>query len=152
MVLAHSMGAKAEVDGARVAERAWIEDLSKADSDHFVALHTEDATVHDPTFPAPLQGRKAIRNWLGGLYAMFPDYHVEKVRSFGNGDWVCLESVISGTMQGPIQGPGGHVVPATGKSFRINACVLCRVQGHEIAEVRTYYDVMGLMAQLGLKA
>lgn len=54
-------------------------------------------------------------------------------------------------MKGPIEA-AGHVVPATGKSFRVDACVLCRLRDGEIAEVRAYYDVMGLMAQLGLQA
>lgn len=139
-------------DGARLVERAWVEDLSKADSGHFVSLHTEDTTVYDPTFPEPLHGRKALETWLRSLYKMFPDYRVEKVRSFGEGDWICLESVVSGTMKGPIQGPGGHFVPATGKAFKINACVLCRLKDRQIAEVRAFYDVMGLMAQLGLRA
>ncbi len=142
----------AEDERTRVVERAWVEDLSKADTGHFVSLHAEDATVHDPTFPQPLQGRKAREAWVHDLYRMFPDYHVEKVRSFANGEWVCLESVNSGTMKGPIQAPGGHNVPATGKAFRMGTCVLCRMRGSQIAEVRAYYDVMGLMAQLGLQA
>ena len=71
-----------------MAQRAWIEDLSKGDVSHFVSLHTEDAVVHDPTFPAPLRGRKAVDGWLHGLYKMFPDYRVEKVRSFGDGEWI----------------------------------------------------------------
>ena len=140
-----------EHEGTRLVERAWIEDLSKADAAHFASAHAEDAVVHDPTFPAPLQGRKAIEGWLVGLYRMFPDYHVEKVRTFGEGDWICLEEVVTGTMKGPLEAPG-HSVPASGKSFRINAVVLCRLKGRQIAEVRTYYDVMGLMAQLGLRA
>lgn len=78
----------ADAQGGQVAQRAWIEDLSKGDVSHFVSLHTEDAVVHDPTFPAPLRGRKAVDGWLHGLYKMFPDYRVEKVRSFGDGEWI----------------------------------------------------------------
>ena len=49
----------------------------------------------------------------------FPDLHIETVRSFGQGDWVCVEWVVTGTHTGPLMGPGGETIPATNKTARV---------------------------------
>lgn len=136
-------------DNLTLVDRAWVDAFNNRDQDRFVSQHAEEVAMHDPTLREPVQGRTALGEWFHGLFEMFPDYKVEKTRLFGNGDWVCLEYIESGTMKGPIKGPSGNV-PPTGKSFRSDCCVVCRVSGRKISEVRVYYDVLGLMGQLGL--
>ena len=80
---------------------------------------------------------------------MFPDYKVREERIFGQDEWVCLEAEETGTMKGPL-GAGSHSVPPTNKSFKIPSSIICHVSNNKIDEVRLYYDVLGLMAQLGL--
>jgi len=80
---------------------------------------------------------------------MFPDYQIRKVRSFGQDDWVCLEVEETGTMKGPIHA-GPREVQPTGKTFKIPSSIICKVEEGHIGEVRIYFDVLGLMAQLGL--
>jgi len=46
-----------------------------------------------------------------GLFNMFPDYQIRRVRSFGQDDWVCLEVEESGTMKGPIHAGPREVQP-----------------------------------------
>jgi len=53
-------------------------------------------------------------------------------------------------MKGPLHGPGGRTLPPTNKNFKIQSTFVCKVLGGRISEVRVYFDVMGLMAQLGL--
>ena len=134
----------------RIAEQAWVEDLTSKSIEEFVKKHSEDVVVHDPTLPAPLKGEPALRELIEGLYRMFPDYQVKKVRSFGQDEWVCLEVEEMGTMKGPLHGPGGRTIPPTNKSFKIPSTYVCRVVNGRINEVRVYFDVMGLMGQLGL--
>ncbi len=81
---------------------------------------------------------------------MFPDYGMREERVFGQDDWVSLEVEETGTMKGPIHAPGNRTVQPTGKNFKISSSILCRLIDGKIAEVRAYYDVMGLMGQLGL--
>jgi len=71
-------------------------------------------------------------------------------RSAKQDEWICLEAEESGTMRGPLHGPGGRTIPPTNKSFKIPSTIVCRVVNGKINEVRVYYDVLGLMAQLGL--
>jgi predicted ester cyclase len=96
-----------------------------------------------------LKGRLALDKMWTGLFNMFPDYQIRRVRSFGQDDWVCLEVEESGTMKGPIHAGPGEIQP-TGKSFKIPSSIICRVEEGRIGEVRIYFDVLGLMGQLGL--
>src|SRR6266571_5228371 len=79
-----------------------------------------------------------------------PDLRTQKDRSFGQGDWVCLETTSSGTHKGPLLGPGGQAIPATGKSFRMKVAGVFKLERRRITEVHEYFDLAGFMAQLGL--
>ncbi len=79
-----------------------------------------------------------------------PDTRLDVVRTFGQGDWVCLEVTSTGTHTGPLKGPGGETIPATNKPVRFQGCALYKVEGGEITELRDYFDLLGMMAQLGL--
>ncbi len=135
----------------RTVEKAWVEALTAKAVDHLLSLHSESVVLYDPTLPKPLRGHGELRGFVEGLYKMFPDYRVSKIRSFGQDEWVCLEAEETGTMKGPIHGPGGHMVQPTGKSFKIQSSIVCKTANGKIGEVRIYYDVLGLMAQLGLR-
>lgn len=132
----------------RLVERAWVDSINERSLEKFLDLHGEVVVLYDPTLGS-LRGRPALEKMWKGLFSMFPDYQVRKVRSFGQEDWVCLEVEESGTMKGPIRA-GPREVPATGKSFKIPSSIIARVQDGRIGEVRIYFDVLGLMAQLGL--
>ena len=137
-------------ENLQVVHRAWVDALSNKEIDDFVGLHSETVVVYDPTLPQPLRGRTALRDLIQNLYGMFPDYKLKEERIFGQDEWVCLEAEESGTMKGPMHGPGGRTVQPTNKSFKAPSSIVCRLEKGKIAEVRVYFDVLGLMAQLGL--
>jgi len=60
-----------------------------------------------------------------------------------------LEVEESGIMKGPIHA-GLREIQPTGKSFKVPSSIICRVERGRIGEVRIYFDVLGLMGQLGL--
>ena len=135
-------------DNVRVVERAWVDSINKRAKENFLDLHGESALLYDPTLGS-LKGRLALDMMWTSLFSMFPDYQVRRVRSFGQDDWVCLEVEESGTMKGSIHA-GPREIRPTGKSFKIPSSIICRVEKGRIGEVRVYFDVLGLMAQLGL--
>ena len=135
-------------DNLRLVARAWVESINKRSPETFLNLHQESVVLYDPTLGS-LTGWTALRNMWDGLFGMFPDYQVRKVRGFGQDDWVCLEVEESGTMKGPLHA-GPKEIPPTGRSFKIPSSIICRVVDGQIGEVRIYFDVLGLMAQLGL--
>jgi len=136
------------MDNLRLVEQAWIDSINGKSQEEFLGLHAESVSLYDPTLKA-IKGKTALETMWKGLFSMFPDYEVRKVRSFGQDDWVCLEVEESGTMKGPIHA-GPREIPPTGKSFKIPSSIICKVENGRIGEVRIYFDVLGLMAQLGL--
>ncbi len=135
----------------QLVKEAWGDAFNRRDASRFANLHTASVVFHDPTVPQPIRGRTDLERWFDGLFKMFPDCRLEIGRVYGMGEWVCVECVESGTMKGPIKHPKGDV-PPTGKSYRISAVLVCKVEGRNIAEVRAFYDVVDLMSQLGLQA
>jgi len=135
-------------DNVRLVERAWVDSINSRSKENFLDLHEESTVLYDPTLGS-LKGRQALGKMWTGLFSMFPDYQIRRVRSFGQDDWVCLEVEESGTMKGPIHAGPKEIQP-TGKSFKIPSSIICRVDEGHIGEVRIYFDVLGLMAQLGL--
>ena len=136
------------VDNVRVVERAWVESINTRSKQDFLDLHLEYVTLYDPTLGS-VSGHSGLEKMWTGLFGMFPDYQIRKIRSFGQDEWVCLEVEETGTMKGPIHA-GSREVKPTGKSFKLPSSIICRVDGGRIGEVRIYFDVLGLMTQLGL--
>lgn len=132
----------------RLVERAWVDSINKRSKENFLDLHRESIVLYDPTLGS-LKGRLALDKMWTGLFSMLPDYQIRRVRSFGQDDWVCLEVEESGTMNGPIHA-GLREIQPTGKSFKIPSSIICRVEEGRIGEVRIYFEVLGLMAQIGL--
>jgi steroid delta-isomerase-like uncharacterized protein len=125
-----------------------VDSINTRSREEFLDLHGESVVIYDPTLGS-VKGRSALDKMWKGLFTMFPDYQIRKVRSFGQDDWVCLEVEESGTMKGPIHA-GPREVPPTGKSFKIPSSIIAKIENGRITEVRIYFDVLGLMSQLGL--
>ncbi|MEM0129750.1 MAG: ester cyclase, partial [Thermoplasmata archaeon] len=70
---------------------------------------------------------------------------------FASGHNTCSVADFPGTMRGPLKRGGGKVVPPTGKSFHVEFCTVATWTGRgEITEERLFYDLVGLMRQIGL--
>lgn len=120
------------------------------DLDGFVGFYSESAVHYQPSRSEPLKGRSAIReDYLKTTFTGFPDIQFEKVRAFGQGDWVCVEGIFKGTHTGILE-EGGQRIPATDKSVRAPVCIVFKVEGDKAMEVHEYIDQLGFFAQLGL--
>lgn len=129
---------------------AGLEAYNAHDWDRFLELYAESAVIYSPGLPEPLKGLAALREEIETGETAFPDHRMEKVRAFGQGDWVCVEYTMTGTHTGPFKGPGGETIPATNKPVRLQGCVVYKFEGGEIMEEHEYSDQLGMMAQLGL--
>jgi SnoaL-like polyketide cyclase len=69
---------------------------------------------------------------------------------FASGDWTCSIARFTGTMKGPMMGPDGKEIPPTLKSFEVDFCTVARWEKGEIVEENLFYDVVGLMRQIGV--
>jgi steroid delta-isomerase-like uncharacterized protein len=109
----------------------------------------DDCKLSDLATGATYRGVKGHRdfeqNWISG----FPDAKAEVVNAFGSGDSVCCEVVGSGTHKGTLKGPSGGI-PATGRKVELHKVDVYRCRGGRVVEGRTYYDVAGMLHQLGI--
>ena len=47
-------------------------------------------------------------------------------------------------------GPGRHMIPATNKKFELEFCTVAHWKNNEIVEEKLFYDLVGLLKQLGV--
>jgi predicted ester cyclase len=128
---------------------AW----NSQDWDTFNKRHSEDTAVYWPGQPEPTRGRKAHREEAIEFFKTFPDNHVGnrpyKVL-FGQGDWTCSVATFTGTMKGPMKGNDGKEILPTNKKFKVEFCTVAHWKDREIVEEKLFYDLVGLMRQIGL--
>ncbi|HVP16052.1 MAG TPA: ester cyclase [candidate division Zixibacteria bacterium] len=53
-------------------------------------------------------------------------------------------------MKGPMKGANEKIIPPTNKKFKVEFCTVAYWKNREILEERLFYDLVGLMKQIGL--
>ena len=119
------------------------------DMDAAAKLYAPDAVAVAPD-AGELRGRDQIVAWSKELFDAFPDATYEPVNEYEAGNTAIDEGYFVGTNTGPLQGPTGETIPATGKSVRMPACDIATVENGVITRHRFYYDQMDFLGQLGL--
>jgi hypothetical protein len=57
----------------------------------------------------------------------------------------------TGTMTGPMKAPDGTTIQPTNKSFEVEFCTVAHWNDRgEIVQEKLFYDLVGLMRQIGL--
>jgi ketosteroid isomerase-like protein len=128
---------------------SMIASYNARDWSRLAEVYAESALFYEPGVK-PYRGREAILRGYQDLHAVFPNEQIKKVRSFGQGDWTCVEMVASGTHLGPLMSPDGKTIPPTNKSYQVEIAAAVRIENGEIAEYHEYFDRVGMLAQLGL--
>jgi len=119
----------------------------------FRRYHAKNCVVRWPNQP-PTQGIDAHEQEAIAFFKTFPDQHLVnnpyKIM-LGQGEWTCTVADFSGTMTGPMSMPDGSVIPATNKSFKVDFCTVARWnENGEIIEENLFYDLMGMLKQIGV--
>ncbi len=122
--------------------------MTRGDIDEVASLYAEDATALSPE--GELGGRKDIVEFLRLFTEAFSDFRWEPLHYHEDGHTAIDEGWICGVHTGPLPGPDGQPVPATGKSIRVRECDAVTVEGGLITSHRFYYDQVDLLSQLGL--
>lgn len=113
------------------------------------SLHVPGAVRTAPELPEPLVGASAMRAGIEELVTAFPDYTLQLVEAFGQGNRLMARIHAKGTMQGPID-IGGTLVPPTGKTFEQDWVGVLTFEGDKIAAIDEFHDNYTLLIQLGL--
>lgn len=123
------------------------------DLETFRRYHTKDCIVRWPN-QAPTLGREAHEQEAIAFFKIFPDQRLVnnpyKIM-LAQGEWTCTVADFTGTMQGPMTMPDGAVVQPTNKKFHIDFCTVAHWNERgEIVEENLFYDLMGMLKQIGV--
>jgi len=53
-------------------------------------------------------------------------------------------------MKGPMKGADGSLIPPTNKKFKVEFCTVAQWKNGKIVEEKLFYDLVGLMKQIGI--
>lgn len=129
----------------------WLDAWNSHDLDRILSLFAEDAVVHQPQNPVPLD-KSGIRTFFSALFRTYPDIHFEGDGFLIDGREAASWEIVTGTMTGAFTDPAtGRVIPPTGKSFRIPGAMRIQYDAErKIRAVRIYWDRALFAQQLGL--
>ena len=132
----------------KTLDDAW----NSQDWDTFNKRHIEDVTVYWPGQSEPTRGIKEHQKEAEMFFKAFPDNHIEnnpyKV-IFGQGEWTCSIANFSGTHTRSMVGEDGKTISPTNKKFHIEFCTVAHWKNGQIIEEKLFYDLVGMMRQLG---
>lgn len=127
-----------------------IDAFNRHDANAFAALHAAKAVAYDPQYTDPLQGKEAIGKDIEDFFVTFPDVQATLTSILANDDTVACEMEMNGTNKGPIVTPTGEI-PATDRRMEMRVALFVRFDDQGlITQSRRYFDMAGLMQQLGL--
>jgi steroid delta-isomerase-like uncharacterized protein len=121
--------------------------------EHIAAENAHDvlraiSTFQHPRYDvAPLgaisDGPEAVYDLLQGLFAGFPDFHVEVAREYHADAAVIIEFIMTGTHRGPWAG-----LAATGRRMELRVIGIFEFESDRLMCERVYFDMATLLRQL----
>lgn len=139
---------KKNMELMQTLDDAW----NAQDWDTFDSRHKKDTVVRWPAQP-PTHGIHDHRAEGVQMFKTFPDNKVHNrpyKTLFASGDWTCSIAKFTGTMKGAMVLPDGTNIEPTGKSFEVDFCTVAKWHDGQIVEENLFYDVVGMMKQLGI--
>ena len=69
---------------------------------------------------------------------------------FGQGDWTCAVSRLTGTTNDSMSGLNGSMIQPTNQKFEIEVCIVTCSKDGVIVEQKVFYGLVGLQKQIGV--
>lgn len=128
-----------------------LENTIARDPNAVAAMYAPDAVRYDPMTPHGMKGRDAIRKFQETIAKAFQDVETKTLGLVSKGDITAWEWVFTLTNSGPFELPTGTLAP-TNRRVTMNGATFYRFNREGlIAEQHDYFDIAGLMQQLGVK-
>ncbi len=123
-----------------IVRRFFEEFATKHDQSVADELIATDFVDHDPAGPNQEPGLEGVKQLFAGRWLAFPDVAATVEDQISEGDKVVSRVTVAGTQQGEFMG-----IPATGKSFSIEAIATFRIEDGKIVERWAETDNIGMM-------
>ena len=123
----------------------WAAAQTAHDPDRFVALCTDDVR-HEEVVAGfvPVEGKAALRAYLEGLFAAFPDVTVTPEAGFVAETWGVVQWTFAGNRTGPAS-PVGE----TDTAYSLRGASVWELADGKIWRSTGYYDLVTILVQLG---
>jgi steroid delta-isomerase-like uncharacterized protein len=129
--------------------RANIEAFNAGDWERFGATFADGAVYDELATQRHLVGHEAILGANQGWREAFPDASGRIERALADDGTVTLEITWAGTQSGTLHMPTGDIAPSN-RHVVVKAAEVFDIEGEKIREARHYFDLMGLLQQIGV--
>jgi steroid delta-isomerase-like uncharacterized protein len=128
--------------------RENVEAFNAGDWDRFRATLAGDCVYDELATQRHMEGQDAIIDANRGWKEAFPDAHGSVESAMADNGTATLEITWEGTQTGPLHTPGGEIPPSS-RHVEVKAVQVFQLEGDKIREVHHYFDMMGLLQQVG---
>jgi steroid delta-isomerase-like uncharacterized protein len=125
------------------ADAVW----NDGDIDAAGTFFAEDAVVHNEPQQNDYEGLDAFKQWVSEIRTAFPDFEVETTSVIVGDGRVASEWVASGTHEGEM---AELDIPPTNNHVTWKGATVYKLDGDEVTEAWWYYDMAGILTQLGV--
>jgi steroid delta-isomerase-like uncharacterized protein len=128
--------------------RENIEAFNSGDWDRFRSTLSGDCVYDEPGTQRHVEGQDAIIELNRGWKETFSDAHGTVERAVGANGTVTVEIIWEGTQSGALPTPTGEVAPSN-RRVKVKAAQVFDIEGDKIKEAHHYFDMAGMLQQLG---
>jgi steroid delta-isomerase-like uncharacterized protein len=125
--------------------RRFTELFSTGDEALADEVLSPEVRMHGSVPGGQLEGREAVKGFVAGFRAAFPDNESTVRQQIAEGDTVVTRWRARGTHRGEFGS-----IPPTGHAYAINGVTIERLADGRIAEVWAVWDGLELLGQLGI--
>jgi predicted ester cyclase len=147
-----AVGARSMAAAKKQTNRQVIDHFFQVvDSKAFDKLADVDAP--DLVFTTPMgafNGPEGHKQLLTVFATAFPNFKHTDYQCVESGDEIACQGRLVGDHTGPMMTPDGKSIPATKKHVDFAWGGFAKVKNGKVAKLNVYFDVMGMMQQLGL--
>ena len=135
-------------DNLRTVEKLFV-DINEHQLGRSRDAYTANYMYEAPGLPGTVDLDASIA-YTQGFITAFPDLHFDLMHKVTQGDFVAVSWVGSGTHTGPLATPTGDMLPATNKKAKVPGSTFYQFNGSKVVRSWVYWDMVSLLAQLGL--
>jgi steroid delta-isomerase-like uncharacterized protein len=129
--------------------REEIEAFNEGDWERLASALASDCVHEEMSTGRRVEGADQIVELNRGWKDAFPDARGTVTDAFACGDRVALCITWEGTQSGALPLPNGGEIPATNRQVTVYGCQVFQVADGKISESRHYFDMLGMLEQLG---
>lgn len=110
----------------------------------FLITLADDAVIDELIQPEPYAGKQKVKVWFDMWTTAIPDARSEITSIIGVGDFVLVESVVRGTLKGPLGG-----VAAANRPFSVHRAEILQMKDGKLARISAFMNGKELAEAVG---